>query len=225
LHDPSPDVRRTAAHALGKVGVVEAVPALVASLRDADPIVRQYSAWALGAIGEPALNAAGTALVAALNDPAPAVARAAASAIGQIGATQSVIELLDGALRATDVQTRRAAATALGWLDEPASYPTVVRALRDPDAAVRQAAVAALGELADPRAIPAVIERLKIDPDPGVRNEAAYRLGKFGDPRAIPTLKQAAGQPSTARWAVWALREIEESAEEAATLPEGASAS
>ena len=51
LRDPHPDVRRTAALSLGKIGHSAGVPALVKGLGDPDPVVREYSAWALGQIG------------------------------------------------------------------------------------------------------------------------------------------------------------------------------
>lgn len=44
---------RNAAVALGNVGTQAAVPALVQALADAEPLVRQHAAWALGRIGGP----------------------------------------------------------------------------------------------------------------------------------------------------------------------------
>jgi len=49
---------RNVAVALGNLKSQEAVPALIASLDDAEPLVRGHAAWALGEIGsQPALDA------------------------------------------------------------------------------------------------------------------------------------------------------------------------
>jgi HEAT repeat protein len=58
-------VRERCAHALGKVGAAEGVPALTASLRDPEWTVRRHAALALGELG--------------------AAARPAASALEQLG--------------------------------------------------------------------------------------------------------------------------------------------
>ncbi len=211
LRDPSPDMRRTAALSLGKIADVHAVPGLVLGTSDQDPLVRQYSVWALGTIGEAALDHAGFALVARLSDPSPAVQAAAARAIGRVGATQGMLELVLDALKDDEVETRRAAALALTWLEAPAAFFALAEALEDDDGGVRQHAVAALGELADARAIPAFRHRLVSDDDPGVRAEAAYRLGKLGDAAVLPVLQFIAGKDENAgvrRWAAWAVAEI-----------------
>ncbi len=62
-------MRERAALALGLIGPAakEAVPALIATLRDEDGLVRGYAAYALGEIG-PAANEAVPALEAAARD-------------------------------------------------------------------------------------------------------------------------------------------------------------
>jgi HEAT repeat protein len=209
LHDPAVDVRRTAAQALGKVGHPDGMPALRDALRDPDARVRQYAAWGLGMIGEPARESA-AALIPLLRDHDRDVSAAAAWAIGQIGAAEAVVDQLVIALKAVDPADRRAAVTALGWLEAPASMPALLAALEDGDAAVRQGAIAALGELGATEAVPRLIILLQRDRERAIRNEAAYRLGKLGDGRAEPALRQAARNPGTALWAGWALQQLTE---------------
>jgi len=49
---------RNVAVALGNLKSLESVPALIAALDDAEPLVRRHAAWALGEIGsQPALDA------------------------------------------------------------------------------------------------------------------------------------------------------------------------
>lgn len=215
LKDRDPDVRRTAAQSLGKMGASESADALVDSLRDVDPMVRQYSAWALGNLGAPALEKAGLPLVTALTDPSEAVRTSASAALGRVlgsgGPPQALVELLIDRLNEPDAETRRAAVGALAWIEAGSAYLALVEALRDEDARVRQGAVAALGELADRRAIPSLGERVLHDPDAGVRTEAAFRLGKFGDETVIQALQSAATEdpdPGVRRWAAWAIQQV-----------------
>ena len=67
---------------VGRVGLPDGVPPLVALLADADPEVRQMAAFALGLIGD---RSARDPLVAALADPSPLVKGSAAEALGLIG--------------------------------------------------------------------------------------------------------------------------------------------
>ena len=73
-------LRRNAAVALGNAGDEGAVPALIAALRDEEPLVRSHAAWALGRIGG---DAAGCALRdALLVEPSPAVRDELQAALG-----------------------------------------------------------------------------------------------------------------------------------------------
>ncbi|MCH6557260.1 MAG: HEAT repeat domain-containing protein [Nitrospirae bacterium] len=211
LEDHDSEVRKTAALSLGKIARAESAAILVEHLNDPDPSVRQTSAWALGNLGEVALDQAGLALASKLDDPSPAVKFAAAHALGLIGSTQVIIELVTERLRYSDVHTRRAAVQALAWLEAASAFPTLIQALSDQDARVRQGAVSALGELADLRALSSFQDLLLKDPDVGVRSEAAYRLGKLGDLTVLPALRSAAAHdrdPGVRRWALWALDQI-----------------
>lgn len=212
LQDQDPQIRVTAAQALGKIAVPDTAPALLRSLDDTDPAVRAMSAWALGNLGEDVLDQAGLELAKRLDDPSPAVKLASARALGALGSTQTIIELLTERLTRSDVETRRAAVQALTWLEAGFAYHTLIATLGDPDVQVRQGAVAALGELVDPRSLPAIRDRLLKDADAGVRGEAAYRLGKFGDRTIVPALRSASARDPNAvvrRWASWALEQIE----------------
>ncbi len=211
LEDPTPQIRVTAAQALGKIAVPGTVPVLLRSLKDADPAVRATSAWALGRFGEDVLDQAGLELATLLDDPSPAVKLAAAQALGAVGGTQTIIELLTERLTSPDIETRRAVVSALTWLEASSAHHALLKALNDPDAQVRQGAIAALGEMVDPRSLPAIRERLLKDADAGVRGEAAYRLGKFGDRTVVAALQAASVRDPDAvvrRWAAWAIEQI-----------------
>ena len=209
LRDPNPDLRQTAALSLGKIASAEAMSSLIVALRDADPLVRQYSAWALGNLGKDARSDATFALVALLEDPVPAVAEAAAEAIGSIGAEPGVITRLLAILSTGSLQGRRSAIMALSVLESGEAYEGLMTALEDGDACVRQGAIAALGELAERRAVPAITAHLRHDSETGVRTEAAYRLGMLGDESSLPVLRIAAVEDPSEQVRRWAQRAIE----------------
>jgi HEAT repeat protein len=216
LQDPNPDLRQTAALSLGKIASAEAASSLILSLRDADPSVRQYSAWALGNLGKRASSEAASALIVLLDDPVSTVADAAAQAIGSIGAEPEAVTHLLTILREGSDQARRAAIAVLGVLESPLAYNGLLSALADHDADLRQGAVAALGELGDRRAIPGIEARLRLDSSGGVRTEAAYRLGIMSDEGSLPILRAAAAEDPNERVRRWAQRAIE-----ALTAPAG----
>ena len=211
LKDSSPDVRRTAALSLGKIGHSAGTTGLVQALSDTDPVVREYSAWALGQIGEEVNNDAAFALVSALGDPYPAVKHSAAKALGEIGPREPTIPLLLEGLAVGAIESRRAVVDALMHLEENTAYSALLSSLTDPDPQVRQATIAALGEIGDRRALPTVRKILLRDDNVGVRTEAAFRLGKLGGPEDIPSLEKAAKQdtsPIVHLWTSWAINNL-----------------
>jgi len=211
LQDPSPDIRRTAALSLGKIGHSAGTQGLAKALSDPDPLVREYSAWALGQIGEEINTDTALAVVSALGDEHPAVKQSAAKALGNIGIRGPMIPLLIEGLKVGEVQSRRAIVDALLHLEGKDAYPALLAVLDDPDPNVRQGAIAALGELGDRQALPLFRKSLLNDPNVGVRTEAAYRLGKLGDQADIPSLQKAVKHDTTPivhLWTTWAISNI-----------------
>lgn len=84
LSDPDPTIRRRAALAVGRVGLVEGVQPLLPLLKDADPDVRQMAAFGLGLIGD---RSASPVLQDVLADTSYVVRGRAAEALGLIGDT------------------------------------------------------------------------------------------------------------------------------------------
>jgi HEAT repeat protein len=209
LQDSRSDLRRTAALSLGKIASLEATSSLILALGDADPLVRQYSAWALGNLGEQVQSHATPALLHLVEDPVPAVAEAAAQAIGSIRAGPEVIAQLVRILTEGSLQARRSAILALGLLESPLAYDGLLNGLLDGDAEVRQGAIAALGELGDRRAAPSIMTRLRHDTDAGVRTQAAYQLGTLGDETSLPALRIAAVDDPSEHVRRWAQHAIE----------------
>lgn len=211
LKDPDVDTRRTAALSLGKIAHPSSEKALVEALNDPDSQVREYSAWALGQLGDVVDNSTAQALVGALGDEEAPVKMAVAKALGRIGTRQSVVELLNEAILVGTTASRRYAVDGLTHLEGKSTYSTLLVALDDPDARVRQGALAGLGELGNPKAVPVLKKRLLEDTDMGVRAEAAYRLGKLGSRKDLAVLQRAADtdpDPFVHLWAIWAMENI-----------------
>ena len=96
LDDPDPEVGEEAARALGRIGMTEAVEALVKRLRDPDSGLRCQAAQALGQIGDPR---AVPALIDGLSDVSVELQDACAQALGDIGGREALRHLrkfLDG---------------------------------------------------------------------------------------------------------------------------------
>ena len=90
IQDPSSAVRRRAAMAIGRVGLSDGVPALVAALADEVPEVREIAAFSLGLIGDASVV---EPLVAALRDVSPIVQGRAARALSRLGAVETVADV------------------------------------------------------------------------------------------------------------------------------------
>jgi HEAT repeat protein/cyclophilin family peptidyl-prolyl cis-trans isomerase len=233
LGDTEPRVRRRAALAVGRIGLPDGIPLLVARLADTEPEVRQMSAFALGLIGE---AGARDPLVAALGDPAPIVRGSAAEALGLLGdrtAAEAIAAIAapivaSGALAETPAEEEavrrdtpaaefRLAVFALARLGAFDALATLVL-----DAAgqprVRWWPVAyALQRLEDRRALPALLT-LAAEPEPYARGFAIKGLGALKDPSAVPVLLPHVKGPDRAL-AIEAIRALGRIGDPAAAAP------
>jgi len=191
LHDEHPDVRRTAAESLGKIGDRSALPAVLLLLTDTVPAVRAAAAQALGRMATPDDEAVIAGLARSLADLDNRVRQSAALAIDEIEPSPRQLTPVNVLLRASDVQVRRAAVRALMSLDTEQVIEWLLPLLDDPDAEVRQGAVSALGLSGDARVTSALRKRLVHDSSPAVRAEAAYHLGELSGHDTRPLLRMA----------------------------------
>ncbi len=149
LRSPDPQVRESAATALGKMGPAAAVAVepLVATLGDEDLYLRGAAAVALGRIG----GAAVPALARALGDANAEVRWSAAIALGRLGReSRGALSQLVVALTDASENVRYAATVALGGLGATAldAVPALTEALHDRDRTVRSGASLALEQIA-----------------------------------------------------------------------------
>jgi putative membrane-bound dehydrogenase-like protein len=179
-----PDVRRELARALGAMGDKEALPLLIAAVRDReapDP-VREA---ALAAVEQIGTDVAITALVELLDAGDLAAGRRVGviAALGRFKAKAAVATLVRS-LDGPEPEVREASAEALGKIGQLQGAAAPLRAkLDDPATRVREAAVTALGMLGDREAIPALIKAADHEE---TRYEATLALAAMPDMLALP---------------------------------------
>jgi HEAT repeat protein len=205
----TPEMRASAAYALGVIGDKRAIKSLTSLLRDERYFVRLQAARALSQMGDAALDQ----LLEMSNSSTPSTREAAVEALGSGGSSRALDRVID-ALSDSNSNVRAAAVRALGesasergvaplltlMRDEsstlraqasvslarlgPVALPKLVAALRDSKPSVRQLAAEALGEIGSREAVAPLVELIETDTS-GARLEAITALGKIGDPAAI----------------------------------------
>ena len=208
LHDEGPEMRRTAAESLGKIGDPRATDSILPLVHDPAAVVREASVLAMGRLKPIATDGVVALLTQALEDPVASVRQAAVVAIGEIEPGSRLLEPVVALLRSSDVTIRRAVVRALLQINASRWVPTLVEAGRDADEEVRQGIVAAVGEWGGAAVSPWLSERLAQDPSPGVRAEAAYRLGMLSDPDTRAALETAVAKDADSGVRRWAKRGI-----------------
>jgi HEAT repeat protein/beta-lactamase regulating signal transducer with metallopeptidase domain len=202
--------RALAACALGRLGAVEAIPALIGLLGDDTPI-QQMKCWdsggwsparhtfkqaspgeqaaiALAALSQPAVDP----LIAALNNGDPSARRNAAWAIGEIrgglGTNRTAaVDPLIAILNDADSWVRVAAAFSLGEMRPGQATESLIAALGDAEWNVRMMAAWALGEMKATAAVESLTSLSLRDENEWVRRKAI---------RALDEIKESKGQRS-----------------------------
>jgi HEAT repeat protein/beta-lactamase regulating signal transducer with metallopeptidase domain len=213
LRSLDPTERAVAACALGKLGAVNAIPALISLLGDDTPIQSikcwdggdwsparhtfkqaspgEQAAIALAALSQPAVEP----LIAALNNADPGVRRNAAWAIGEIrgglGTNRTAaVDPLIATLNDVDSWVRVAAAFSLGEMRPSQATESLIAALGDAEWNVRMMAAWALGEMKATAAVESLTSLSLRDENEWVRRKAV---------RALDEIKESKGQRSGER--------------------------
>lgn len=144
LRDRDIRVRYNAVHALGELGIGEAVDAVaVVALGDGHAGVRAAATQALGKARQPRIVAI---LAEALRDTEWSVRGSAATALGMLGDPEA-IHPLSLALRDISADVRFHAASALGVIGHREAIPALVQALDDEVLTVQTACADALEKI------------------------------------------------------------------------------
>jgi len=179
LEDSTVAIRRRAALAVGRVGLIEGVPALIGSLSDPRFEVREMAAFGLGLLGD---TAASEPLAVALEDPFPAVQARAAEALGRLGAVEAV--------EAIQAMVERHITEAYEVDPDEVAYPLT------PRVEAFRSGVYALAALGSYEALAATL--LTDEGDPILWWwPVAHALAEVGDTRAVDPLGTLAGIQGT----------------------------
>lgn len=128
LSHPNIDMRWWATRAIGEIGSDAAIPALIDQCADLDPDVRACAIYALGRLGQRAIDAVPT-LTQRLADVHMYTAQLAADALACIG--KATTPALVDALKHGTPPVRGRAARALAHILDPSSIPALIASLED----------------------------------------------------------------------------------------------
>jgi len=187
--DSDDDVRWKAAHSLGVIGSVSAVPKLCQNLKHQKWDIRLSAAYALVNLGqEDAISEFFTALE---NEDAE-VRLNAALALALLDRQEAISELLKALEDPGDIKTRDRLSIvySLGQLGSKAVIPGLLTALRDPASVVRFTAVRELGKVGDEAIIPDLLSLLD-DQDLTVRYNVVEAFENLINPAILPGLLRA----------------------------------
>jgi HEAT repeat protein len=188
MRDADPVMRATAAEALGQMKSARTGAALVGALTDRNDAVRQAAVRALSDMEE--RSAVGPLEGLLLNDADPEVRRECANALGNFSQARS-LDPLTRALGDQDVDVQRAAAEAIGDLDDLTKAPAaLIRATTSQDLELRRSATKALAHIGDVATVQTLADRLG-DEDKDVRLAAVEGLGEMKVAAAVPALTRA----------------------------------
>ena len=169
----------------------ETIARLIADLQGEDEFQRAQAAFALGMLGEPAVEP----LAAMLRHPDHDVRMRAAWSLGVIGhaALRPLLALAEGDDQAARVEAIR----VLGVIGEGHAINQLFHGLADTDPHVAHRAATALGKFGDPRAFHPLLTALR-HPSPDVRYAVCNALGHLHIADAIAPLEELATSDSSA---------------------------
>lgn len=185
LHDPSSQVRKAAAMAVGKLGLNACIPNLIALVDDNDEQVYKAaiaSLKSLVTVSQPAVLAEA---VHFCSSKLSHHRKAAAFLLPALGEPVRLRQLLQD----EDPQVREAAVSAIGTHCVGPLCPMLIAALNDEDPDVRTAVADALGNLHDPAALDALGHALN-DEDAWVQSAALKAITKIEPASALASIKK-----------------------------------
>ena len=150
LHDADPQVRWTAARALGRLGHTSALSPLFSALEGPRPLPVDVVADAVFQIRDCPISL----LRQGLKSQAAPTRAVAVELLGRFQALIAADEVMTLLHRDPSVEVRARAARSLGRMGSPVSVESLVSCLDGGPAAMRAQAIWALGEIGDARALP-----------------------------------------------------------------------
>jgi len=175
------NVRWMTVRALGVLGDVQIIDALIPLVDDEEWLVRNEAVSALKAKVEEIVHSADSSqariLVRMLSIPEPGIYDIAIE--GLVSMEASCRQLLLDSLKSVKDVVRKGVVQVLGLAGDKEAVPALIRVLDDENPLVRAGAVKALAEIGDEQAIPFIVNRLRERND-HVREEIIKALVRFG---------------------------------------------
>jgi HEAT repeat protein len=165
------------ARALGDLGDVLAIDALIECLDDPHYGTRLAAAESLGALN--ATQATSKLVDLLRHDEDDEVRRAAADTLGKVGDLTVVDPLMERLLRDPDDHVRESAASALGNIGDARAFDPLVQALPSENRYLRTAIISALVYLDDSRVVGVLASVAQHDIDKTVRLTASVLVNKL----------------------------------------------
>ncbi len=181
------EVRPNIALALGAFKDPAVVTTLIEALSDLDPNVRYNSITSLGRLKD---SSAVSSLLGCLGESNEWIFLNVVDALAKLGAHRATNPLVAFYLKERNERKRSAIITALGFIADLTSVPTLTKALRDTDDRVKANAIESLGRMNLPpeKAMNLVQPFLK-HPNNRVRGNALVFAGELGKIDLTPYLK------------------------------------
>lgn len=187
--DCAAQVRMAAAVAIGKLGLTDCIPDLVALIEDSDSSVRSAVVDSLRVLALIDKSSVET-LARRLCDSPDAEQRQNASALlAALGDTDRLVLLI----KDESPLVRQAAIASIGRLHIASSVNLLIMTLVDEDPDVRISSAEALGELGDPGTLPA-LERALVDEDVWVQAAALKSVVQIAPDRLLPVVRKLYGR-------------------------------
>lgn len=193
--------------------ISETITRLIDDLQSDDDFQRAQAAFALGMLGEPAVQP----LIRLLAHPERDIRMRAAWSLGVIG--HAAVEPLLALAESDQAGLRVEAIRVLGVIGEGRALNQLFHGLTDRDALVAHRAATALGKIGDPRAFHPLLTALQ-HPSPDVRYATCSALGNLHIPDAIPALEALiVNDTHTTSWGASVADAAQRAAQEIAAHP------
>jgi hypothetical protein len=203
LNHTDAEVRRSAGHALVRLGAKEHIEPISRLLNDPDPFARSMGPLALSSLGS---KAHAKNIAASLKDPDAEVRKSSAWALACLGSEEYADDLV-ALLEDPTPSVRKSAAWSLGWIGSKKHSSALSRQLQDSSDIGAQAILSLMK--VDAPVLEPELHRLSSHNDDQVRmaaNIALVRAGKKGVPAHLELLRDVSKLRPYLKYALhWAL--------------------
>jgi HEAT repeat protein len=185
IFDTSPRVRKAAAMAVGKLGLITLIPNLIQLIDDSEPHVYMAAVTSLQSLTMISRSAILTEVSKFCSSNKSHHRKAGALLLATLGERDRLLLLI----KDEDPQVRNAAVTAIGASRAEASGSMLLLALADEDPDVRIAVADALGNIRDRSTLEA-LENAFDDQDVWVQSAVLKAISKIDSSRALSVIEQ-----------------------------------